>query len=197
MTLLHLNLRTPPSFFTDPVSVSETINSTGLSTLQTLLTRANLSDTFTNSKSVTIFTPSDEAFAAAGSNNTTTPELQNLLLNHIVTGFKGYLPELKDGAKYTTLAGSELTITVRNNAYFVNGALITSPNTITENGVAHVINGVGRSLICHRELTLTTPLQVLTPSPPPFTGAGWALKPVYSALAAIAVVLLVHCPGLM
>ncbi|KAJ4294117.1 hypothetical protein N0V90_007807 [Kalmusia sp. IMI 367209] len=168
------------NFFTVPVSVSETINSTGLSTLQTLLTHANLSNTFTNSKSVTIFTPSDEAFAAAGSNtNTTTPELQNLLLNHIVPDFKGYLPELKDGANYTTMAGSKLTITVRNNAYFVNGARITSPNTITDNGVAHVINGV------------------LTPSQPPYTGAGWALRPAYSLVATIAVVLLVNCPELM
>lgn len=174
--LIHL----VDNFFTIPVSVSETISSTGLSTLQTLLTRANLSNTFTDSNSVTIFTPSDEAFAAAGSStNTTTPELQNLLLNHIIPDFKGYLPKLKDGAKYTTMAGSEITITVRNNAYFVNGVQITSPNTITANGVAHVINGI------------------LTPTPPPFTGAGWALRPAYSLLAAIAVVLLVHCPDLM
>lgn len=92
---------------------------------------------------MTIFTPSDEAFAAAGSsNNATSSELRNLLLNHIVPDFKGYLPKLKDGATYTTMAGSEITITVRNNAYFVNGARITSPNTITDNGVAHVIDRV-------------------------------------------------------
>jgi len=162
-------------YFTIPVSVSETINSTGLSTLQTLLARANLSDTFENSNTVTIFTPSNAAFAAAGnSTSVTTSELRNLLLNHIVSGFAGYLPLLKDGATYTTLAGSKLTITIRNGQYFVNGVQITSANTITDNGVAHVINGV------------------LTPTPPPFTGAGWTLKPAYSLTAVTAAMLVLY-----
>jgi len=160
-------------YFTVPVSVSETINSTGLSTLQTLLERANLTETVTNSQSVTIFTPSEEAFAAAGSITNSTSELRTLLLNHVIPDFKGYLPRLKDGAKYTTLGGSEITITIRGNAFFVNGAQITSPNVITDNGVSHVINGV------------------LTPTPPEFTGAAWALRPAYSVVAAIAVMLLV------
>jgi uncharacterized surface protein with fasciclin (FAS1) repeats len=162
-------------YFTIPVSVSETINSTGLSTLQTLLTRANLSDTFENANTVTIFTPSDAAFAAAGtSTNVTTSELQKLLLNHIVPDFAGYLPLLKDGATYTTLAGTKLTISIRNGQYFVNGVKITSANTITDNGVAHVINGV------------------LIPTPPPFTGAGWTLKPTSSLVALAAAILFLY-----
>jgi uncharacterized surface protein with fasciclin (FAS1) repeats len=143
------------SYFTMPASVADTINQTGLSTLSTLLNRANLTDTFTNSDEVTIFTPSEAAFAAAGNTTTNISDaaLRDLLLNHIVPGFAGYLPLLKDGATYTTLAGSRLTITIRDGAYFVNGAQIVSPNTITDNGVAHVINRVSCSLCVPHILT--------------------------------------------
>lgn len=176
------------------MAFNETINSTGLSTLQSLLARAELSDTFTNSQNVTIFTPSNDAFAAAGnSTNVTTPALKNLLLNHIVPDFAGYLPLLKDGATYTTLAGSQLTITVRNNQYFVNGAQIVSGNTITDNGVAHVINGVSgyptAQLFDIKSATHNSTMQVLTPTPAEFTGAGWTPTPSYSFVAAIAAVL--------
>jgi len=69
--------------------------------------------------------------------------LQKVLQNHAISNFVGYLPDLVDGASYTTLSGNTLTISVKNKAYFVNGVQIISPNTITANGVAHVINGVG------------------------------------------------------
>ena len=71
--------------------------------------------------------------------------LQNVLQNHAIPNFVGYLPDLVDGASYTSLSGNTLTISVKNKAYFVNGVQIISTNTITANGVAHVINGVGFS----------------------------------------------------
>jgi transforming growth factor-beta-induced protein len=69
--------------------------------------------------------------------------LEKVLQNHAISNFVGYLPDLVDGAPYTTLAGNTVTISVKNKAYFVNGVQIISTNTITANGVAHVINGVG------------------------------------------------------
>ncbi|KAF2184173.1 FAS1 domain-containing protein [Zopfia rhizophila CBS 207.26] len=153
-------------FFTVPDSLSNTISSTGLSGFQSLLTQANLSDTFTNQNSITIFTPSNEAVAAAANTNSTS-ELQTLLKNHVIPEFTGYLPLLTDGATFTTLAGFTLTISVKNGAYFVNNVKIIGANSITDNGVAHVIDGI------------------LTPTPEPFTGAGWQLRPSYAAMAAV------------
>jgi len=144
---------------------------------------------------VTIFTPSDAAFAAAGtSTNVSTPELQKLLLNHIVPGFAGYLPLLKDGDTYTTLAGNKLTVTIKNGQYFVNGVQITSANTITDNGVAHVINGVSQLqlLLLRGHNTYHYFEQVLTPTPPPFTGAGWTLKPTWSLAALTAAMFVLY-----
>ncbi|OCK73695.1 FAS1 domain-containing protein [Lepidopterella palustris CBS 459.81] len=163
-------------FFTVPVSLSDTISSTGLSTLQGLLNQSNLSSTFNQANSFTLFTPSNAAFAAAvNTTNTTSPAaLQNLLQNHAIPNFVGYLPDLVDGATYTTLSGNTLTVTVKNKAYFINGVRIVSPNTITQNGVAHVINGI------------------LTPTPPVFTGAGWMLRPGYGVVAAVVTALLVQ-----
>lgn len=163
--------------FTVPVSLSETISSTGLSSLQGLLSQANLSSTFNNANSFTLFTPSNAALAAAANtiNSTTSPAvLQKVLQNHAISNFVGYLPDLVDGASYTTLSGNTLTISVKNKAYFVNGVQIISTNTITANGVAHVINGI------------------LTPGPAVFTGAGWALRPGYGVAAAVVAALLVQ-----
>jgi len=163
-------------FFTVPVSLSDTISSTGLSSLHGLLNQSNLSSTFNNENSFTLFAPSNAAFAAAANTtNTTSPAtLQNLLQNHAIPNFVGYLPDLVDGATYTTLSGNTLTVTVKNKAYFINGVQIISPNTVTANGVAHVINGI------------------LTPTPPTFTGAGWALRPRHGVAAAVVAALLVQ-----
>lgn len=91
-----------------------------------------------------MFTPSNAAFSA--SNSTANPStLPNLLNNHVIPNFLGYLPALKDGATYQTLANETLRITVKNGVYYVNGAKIIKANTIIENGVAHVIDSVSSS----------------------------------------------------
>lgn len=89
---------------------------------------------------VTVFVPSNEAFSSAPNGSTPPAEL---LSNHVVPDFVGYLPDLKDGAVLKTRTGGSLTISVKNNQYFVDGAKITTANLILENGVAHVVDKVG------------------------------------------------------
>ncbi|KAH8648309.1 FAS1 domain-containing protein [Tricladium varicosporioides] len=129
-------------FFTLPSALSSTVSSTGLSTLGNLLSQANLTDTLDAADSMTIFTPSNAAFSAAANSTSNSATLPNLLSNHVVPNFLGYLPALVDGAVYRTLSGDTLKITVKNGVYFVNGAKIISSNTILSNGVAHVIDKV-------------------------------------------------------
>lgn len=135
-------IHTTDSFFTIPSPLSTTVNSTGLSALGALLNRANLSNTFDAADSVTIFTPNNAAFAAAANYTSNAATLPNLLSNHVIPNFLGYLPALTDGAVYRTLANETLTISIKNGVYYVNGAKIISSNTILSNGVAHMIDQV-------------------------------------------------------
>jgi hypothetical protein len=67
------------------------------------------------------------------------------LENHILVhkpGFVGYLPDLKAGATYATQGGGTITITMKDNVYFVNGARIVKTNIVTQSGVIHEIDGV-------------------------------------------------------
>jgi uncharacterized surface protein with fasciclin (FAS1) repeats len=90
---------------------------------------------------MTIFAPSNAAFAAA---NISSSALPSVLGGHVIPNFVGYLPLLLNESSFTTLSGNVITITIKDDAFFVNGAQIVSPNIITENGVVHVINKVSR-----------------------------------------------------
>lgn len=90
----------------------------------------------------TVFLPSNAAFAAASVGPSISPSTASLISNHVVGGFAGYLPVLKDGTALTTQNGETLVISIRNGIYYVNGAKIIQANIITENGVVHIIDKV-------------------------------------------------------
>ncbi|KAK3346854.1 hypothetical protein B0T25DRAFT_289534 [Lasiosphaeria hispida] len=119
------------TYFTVPRTLSASAAALGLTTFNTLASSLNLD----NASSITVFIPSNGAFAAA---NTSQPNVRSL----VVRNFLGYLPVLEDGARLVTDSGSTLTVTRRGIDVFVNGAKITKPNVILENGVAHVLGEV-------------------------------------------------------
>jgi uncharacterized surface protein with fasciclin (FAS1) repeats len=125
-----------------PVSVSETLAALKLSGFANLLAQANLSASIDSLSSITVFVPSNAAIAAAGISSLTPSEAINYANAHIIPNFVGYLPLLKDGATYPTLGGGVVTISVKNGAYFVNGAEIVVPDVIIDSGVMHVIDKV-------------------------------------------------------
>jgi len=125
-------------WFTIPISVSASLQGKGLTGFQSLLTSANLSTSLDARKSVTIFAPSNEALAAAG----TPSSLTSTANAHIIPNFSGYLPRLKNGDKYTTIAGGALAISVRDGKHYVNDAQIISADIVTDNGVIHIIDKV-------------------------------------------------------
>ena len=81
------------------------------------------------------------AFANFSKGNPTQAQLNAVFDYHFVAGVKGYSSNLFDGQKLRTVQGENLTITKRGNDTFVNGARITAVDLISENGVAHVIDG--------------------------------------------------------
>ncbi|KAI1378593.1 FAS1 domain-containing protein [Hypoxylon crocopeplum] len=132
--IIHLT----DSYFTIPESLSSTSEATGQTAFTNLLSSSNTTSTLDTTHSVTVFLPSNAAFATANS----TLSASQLVSDHVVAGTVSYLPDLKDGSVLTTQRGETLSISVRGGRYYVNGGLITQANLVLENGVAHVVNQV-------------------------------------------------------
>lgn len=93
---------------------------------------------------MTFFAPNTQATLDAFkilSANMTQDQLATLFKYHAVPNFLGYSSRLRDGMQLPTLEGRNVTITIRSNKTFVNGAKITSSNYLVQNGVAHMIDG--------------------------------------------------------
>jgi uncharacterized surface protein with fasciclin (FAS1) repeats len=116
------------------------------STLIELATLAGLIDTLRGPGTFTFFAPTNDAFSmidnatlASLKDPANKADLVNILTYHI-------LPEivsssrLTDGLNLNTLQGTDVTIKVEPT--MVNDAVLLIPDTLTNNGVIHVINKV-------------------------------------------------------
>ncbi|KAK5989458.1 Fasciclin-like arabinogalactan protein CTB11 [Cladobotryum mycophilum] len=125
-------------YFTLPQPLSTTTQLLGQTAFASLASSSNLTAKLDNTQSVTLFLPSNTALSS--SNNLTASEKSQLVSNHIVPGFVGYLPDLVDGAALISQTGEALTIKIRDGFYYVNDARITQANIILDGGVAHIID---------------------------------------------------------
>ncbi len=92
---------------------------------------------------LTIFAPSDYAFAKLGLNPYNidkVPNLKDILLYHVVKG-KVYSNNLKPGF-VPTLKGSAVEVSFDKKQIFINDAGVVLPNLRAFNGVIHIINTV-------------------------------------------------------
>ncbi|KKY21267.1 putative beta-ig-h3 fasciclin [Diplodia seriata] len=145
------------NLLTLPANVSSTALAANLTALVGALTNASLVDAVDTTPDVTIFAPSNDAFAAVGSvlANASAAELAAVLGYHVVNGTAGalYSADLvaanRNGSNQTStvqltaLGGGELTIRVLDDGdVFVNGAKVIVPDLLVANGVLHVIDSV-------------------------------------------------------
>ncbi|KAL5507500.1 hypothetical protein ACEPAH_6956 [Sanghuangporus vaninii] len=135
-----------------PGDLEAALFANNLTSFTTALQNASLLDTLNRQHGVTIFAPSDAAFAAAqqnlsaaGSNATV---LTNVLRNHVINGttvYSGNLIEL-GGSNVTTGAGEGLSATFNSTGGFVtvgnSTAGITTPDIVLWNGVLHIVDSV-------------------------------------------------------
>ncbi|OTB09276.1 hypothetical protein M426DRAFT_7290 [Hypoxylon sp. CI-4A] len=160
------------SFFTFPESLSTTSQATGQTAFAGLLSNSSSASTLDTTHSVTVFLPSNSAISSSNS----TISSSQLVSDHVVAGFVGYLPDLKDGDVLKTQRGESLTINIRGGRYYVNGGLITQANLVLANGVAHVVD------------------QVLKPTPAEVTGtasySSISLAGVFGVVAYIAMMVM-------
>jgi len=130
-----------------PTDIVDQAVSYGLTTLLAAVVAADLDGAVTL-PSLTIFAPTNEAFANAGLNISalTQDQLTAILELHVVASV-AYSTQLSQGQKIPTLAGSSLTVNIASNGsvQFVgpkNTATVVTPNILVSNGVIHVIDTV-------------------------------------------------------
>ena len=119
-------------------------------TFETLIAAAkaaDLVDALKGDGPITVFAPTDEAFAALPAGTVETllkPEnkdqLAAVLTYHVVPG-KVMSTDLVDDMKATTLMGEDVTINL-DNGVMVNTASVVTADIEASNGVIHVIDEV-------------------------------------------------------
>jgi len=123
------------------------VNSEDHTTLEAAVIAAGLAETLSSEGPFTVFAPTDAAFALLPEGTVATlledPTglLTTVLTNHVYAG-SALSTDLSDGMTITTLAGTELTITITNGMVYIGDALVSTANIETDNGVVHVIDAV-------------------------------------------------------
>ncbi len=129
------------------MNVVQTAEYYNFSTLVTAVKAANLVGALSNNSSpVTVFAPTNAAFAALP-NGTLSSLLSNqtalakVLTYHVVPGV--YLAwQVANLTTLKTLEGQNINITAISGVVKINGAFVIATNIICSNGVIHVINEV-------------------------------------------------------
>jgi uncharacterized surface protein with fasciclin (FAS1) repeats len=96
------------------------------------------------SSSLTVFAPTEAAFAAIAPVPTDPATLQPILLYHVV-GTEAYAADLSDGQVLTTLQGGTVTVQTDSGVLLEgaqNNAGVALPDVPASNGVIHVIDAV-------------------------------------------------------
>jgi transforming growth factor-beta-induced protein len=127
--------------------VATAIEDGRFTTLVAAIQAADLVDALQSDGPLTVFAPTDEAFAALPAGTLESllndiPALTSILLYHVVDGnvFAGQVVDL-DRAE--TLQGSEIKITIEaDGSVKINDATVLITDILTSNGVIHVIDAV-------------------------------------------------------
>ena len=128
----------------DPVATAAS-NNPVLSTLVTAVGEAGLGETLNTAKDITVFAPTNDAFAALDKATLDkamadpTGLLTTVLTNHVVEG--RLAPEQLAG-EHTTLAGTTITVEGSGEDFTVGEAKVVCGNVQTANATVYIIDGV-------------------------------------------------------
>lgn len=129
----------------DPVATAAS-NNPALSTLVTAVKKAGLVDTLNNAENITVFAPSNEAFAKipkADLDKVLNDEkmLTKVLTNHVVG--EPLTPQKLENGSYDTLAKTKLTTAGSGESYTVNdGSKVVCGNVQTANATVYIVDTV-------------------------------------------------------
>ena len=115
-------------------------------TLVKLVKRAGLAGALSGKTQLTVFAPTDAAFAKMPQSTLNAllanrAKLRTVLLYHVV---QGRVPAAKvtTMASARTLAKQSVSFMVKDGVVFVNDARVVKGNVVTRNGIIHVIDKV-------------------------------------------------------
>ena len=128
----------------DPVATAASHNPV-LSTLVTAVQKAGLVDTLNSAQGLTVFAPTNDAFAKIPKATldkvlADKKELTKILTYHVVAG-KHAPADLASGT-FTTLEGGSLTTMGSGADYTVNGAHVVCGNVPTGNATVYIVDTV-------------------------------------------------------
>lgn len=129
---------------TDPVATAAS-NNPVLSTLVAAVTKAGLGDTLNTTKDITVFAPTNDAFAALDKATLdkamADPKglLTKVLTNHVVAGRLS--PDMLAG-EHKTLGGGTIKVTGSGEDFTVDKAKVVCGNVQTANATVYIIDGV-------------------------------------------------------
>lgn len=133
----------PPQDIVDTAVAAGSFN-----TLVAAAQAAGLVDALKADGPLTVFAPTDAAFAALPEGivaNLLKPEnqeqLQAILLYHVVSGII-MAGDIGSGAAPATLQGQKIDVVGSSSGVTVNGANVVKADIVTSNGVIHVIDAV-------------------------------------------------------
>jgi len=120
-----------------------------LSTLVTALKAGNITDEFTTPGPLTVFAPTNEAFAALPAATLASlldpkniKELDSILAYHVLYDAAVRAEDLQASQDVATLEGQKLHITKVGAVVTVQNAKVIEANVFATNGIVHVIDGV-------------------------------------------------------
>ena len=128
----------------DPVATAAS-NNPALSTLVSAVTSANLADTLNNAKDITVFAPTNDAFAAVPKETLDAAMadpsglLTKVLTNHVV---EGRLTPDQLAGEHKTLGGRMVTVTGSGESFKVGMASVVCGNVQTANATVYIIDQV-------------------------------------------------------
>ncbi|MBT8445269.1 MAG: fasciclin domain-containing protein, partial [Gammaproteobacteria bacterium] len=128
--------------------VDTAVSAGTFNTLVAAVQAAELVDALKGEGPLTVFAPTDDAFAALPDGtveNLLKPEnkaqLQAVLLYHVVSG-KIMAADIGSGAQPATLQGATINVVGSSSGVTVNGANVVAADVMASNGVIHVIDAV-------------------------------------------------------
>ena len=134
---------TPPSTEPPSAGLLQVLSDAGeFSLFLDAVEAAGMTETLSGPGPITVFAPTDEAFAAAGELSSDPEMLADLisyhLVNDLVTGF-----DIQAASSLATAQGGEISVQVTDGIIVLNeAATVTVTNVEGSNGVAHVVNAV-------------------------------------------------------
>ncbi|KAL2754143.1 hypothetical protein ACRALDRAFT_1063075 [Sodiomyces alcalophilus JCM 7366] len=156
---------------TIPRDATDTLSAANLTAVLGAIQRAGLTDDINRMRDITIFAPSNEAFAAIASvaQNLTDEQLGDILAYHVAPGQVLYSDSLTNSTVHALNGGNFTVRTDNNGSMFINGAEVVQSDVLIKNGVVHVVNGV-----LNPENPSATPDTTASTQAPAFTGASTA-----------------------